>query len=275
MWRLVELQRASKGGDGGAFICLVAKGGDGGACKVCTLLDTGVRSHLSTVSYVLRVSLHFTVVVIIVTVVIVVVTVILVVVVAIIGVVIVVTIIEHRALLPDPLTFGLCLRAILIGQEPFNSVQAILSACSIPIGLALEFHQDKASSVRVPVANFTLQSSEFSLYPVFLFAWIVLSTCQLVAACASKAANHVSAYELPDAVLSFLGFVGSTSQLVCGMIHNELSNSAKIDLSKGWSGGVVDLTGDEDPTDEDSQKLIRGLVHTYIATLIQILTECP
>ncbi|GKB54471.1 hypothetical protein Tco_0905224 [Tanacetum coccineum] len=35
------------------------------------------------------------------------------------------------------------------------------------------------------------------------------------------------------------------------MIHNELSNSAKIDLSKGWSGGVVDLTGDEDPTDED------------------------
>ncbi|GKE67388.1 hypothetical protein Tco_1521549, partial [Tanacetum coccineum] len=33
----------------------------------------------------------------------------------------------------------------------------------------------------------------------------------------------------------------------CGMIHNELSNSAKIDLSKGWSGGgVVDVTGDED-----------------------------
>ncbi|GJR48664.1 hypothetical protein Tco_1316767 [Tanacetum coccineum] len=25
---------ASKGGDGGAFVCLVAKGGDGGACKV-------------------------------------------------------------------------------------------------------------------------------------------------------------------------------------------------------------------------------------------------
>ncbi|GKA15761.1 hypothetical protein Tco_0695508 [Tanacetum coccineum] len=36
------------------------------------------------------------------------------------------------------------------------------------------------------------------------------------------------------------------------MIHNELSNSAKINLSKGWSGGgVVDLTEDEDPTDED------------------------
>nr|GFB29162.1 hypothetical protein [Tanacetum cinerariifolium] len=36
------------------------------------------------------------------------------------------------------------------------------------------------------------------------------------------------------------------------MIHNELSNSAKIDSSKGPSGGgVVDLTGDEDPIDED------------------------
>ncbi|GKA28819.1 hypothetical protein Tco_0715064 [Tanacetum coccineum] len=36
------------------------------------------------------------------------------------------------------------------------------------------------------------------------------------------------------------------------MIHNELFNSAKIDSSKGQSGGgVVDLTGDEDPTDED------------------------
>nr|GEW17292.1 hypothetical protein [Tanacetum cinerariifolium] len=36
------------------------------------------------------------------------------------------------------------------------------------------------------------------------------------------------------------------------MIHNELSNSTKIDSSKGQSGGgVVDLTGDEDPINED------------------------
>nr|GEZ44468.1 hypothetical protein [Tanacetum cinerariifolium] len=42
------------------------------------------------------------------------------------------------------------------------------------------------------------------------------------------------------------------ASLTRGMIHNELSNSAKIDLSKGQSGGgVFDLTGDEDPTDED------------------------
>nr|GEY49563.1 hypothetical protein [Tanacetum cinerariifolium] len=38
----------------------------------------------------------------------------------------------------------------------FNSVQAILLACSIPIGWAYAFHQDKASLVRVPVANVTL-----------------------------------------------------------------------------------------------------------------------
>ncbi|GKB15194.1 probable serine/threonine-protein phosphatase 2A regulatory subunit B'' subunit TON2 [Tanacetum coccineum] len=34
---------ASKGGDGGAFVCLVAKGGDGGACKV--KLEDGSISH--------------------------------------------------------------------------------------------------------------------------------------------------------------------------------------------------------------------------------------
>nr|GEU86847.1 hypothetical protein [Tanacetum cinerariifolium] len=41
----------------------------------------------------------------------------------------------------------------------FNSVQAILLACSIPIGWAYAFHQDKASLGRVPVANVTLSSS--------------------------------------------------------------------------------------------------------------------
>nr|GEU90536.1 hypothetical protein [Tanacetum cinerariifolium] len=36
-----------------------------------------------------------------------------------------------------------------------------------------------------------------------------------------------------------------------GMIHNDLSNSEKIDSSKDYSGGgIIDLTGDEDPTDE-------------------------
>ncbi|GKC02624.1 hypothetical protein Tco_0994234, partial [Tanacetum coccineum] len=36
------------------------------------------------------------------------------------------------------------------------------------------------------------------------------------------------------------------------MIHNELSNSVKIDSAKGYSGGgVVDLTGDEYPIDGD------------------------
>ncbi|GJU28392.1 hypothetical protein Tco_1167013 [Tanacetum coccineum] len=34
-----------------------------------------------------------------------------------------------------------------------------MQASSIPIGWAKEFHQDRASSVKVPVANCTLQSS--------------------------------------------------------------------------------------------------------------------
>ncbi|GJX21915.1 hypothetical protein Tco_0226360 [Tanacetum coccineum] len=47
----------------------------------------------------------------------------------------------------------------LFVKSLFNSVQVILLACSILIGWAYAFHRDKASSVRVPVANVTLFSS--------------------------------------------------------------------------------------------------------------------
>ncbi|GJT76071.1 hypothetical protein Tco_1042796, partial [Tanacetum coccineum] len=51
-----------------------------------------------------------------------------------------------------------------------------------------------------------------------------------------------------------------------GMIHNELSNSAKIDSSKGYSGGgVVDLTGDEDPTDEDGDDGMGDPIGGYVS----------
>ncbi|GJY67585.1 hypothetical protein Tco_0469823 [Tanacetum coccineum] len=46
----------------------------------------------------------------------------------------------------------------LFVKSLFNLVQVILLACSIPISWAYAFHQDKASSVRVPVANVTLFS---------------------------------------------------------------------------------------------------------------------
>nr|GEV14338.1 hypothetical protein [Tanacetum cinerariifolium] len=67
------------------------------------------------------------------------------VVVAIVGVVIVVIIIRIvvvNSLGKSPVEsfhkfFGVCSRTILIGQEPFISVQVILSACSIPIGVSL------------------------------------------------------------------------------------------------------------------------------------------
>nr|GEX00379.1 hypothetical protein [Tanacetum cinerariifolium] len=83
----------------------------------------------------------------------------------------------------------------------FNLVQAILLACSILIGWAYALHQDKASLVRVPVANVTLSSSThllckntdsfplfatgLSLDPRFLLG---LSIFAMVVASASRAA---------------------------------------------------------------------------------------
>ncbi|GKC21184.1 hypothetical protein Tco_1023334, partial [Tanacetum coccineum] len=73
-------------------------------------------------------------------------------------------------------------------------VMVIVVVVVVGEGWANELHQDKASSVRVPVANFTLQSSvqlllentdsvRVSLGPVFL---VVLSVFAMVAACASR-----------------------------------------------------------------------------------------
>ncbi|GJT39508.1 hypothetical protein Tco_0939373 [Tanacetum coccineum] len=68
-------------------------------------------------------------------------------VVVVIGVVIVVAIIGNYVLLPDPLTFDL-----------FWGLEAVTFP-SMLLGWAYVFHQDKASSVRVPVPNVTLFSS--------------------------------------------------------------------------------------------------------------------
>ncbi|GKE85096.1 hypothetical protein Tco_1558838, partial [Tanacetum coccineum] len=46
----------------------------------------------------------------------------------------------------------------LFVRSILNSVKVILLARSIPMGWAYAFYQDKASSVRVPVANVTLFS---------------------------------------------------------------------------------------------------------------------
>ncbi|GJR14397.1 hypothetical protein Tco_0797049 [Tanacetum coccineum] len=94
---------------------------------MCTLPTHGMKSIISTVSISpegFRPSILLLVVIIVMVVIVVVmvilVVVVVVVVVVIIGVVIIVMIIRHRALLPDTLTSGLCMRAILIGQEPFQ-----------------------------------------------------------------------------------------------------------------------------------------------------------
>nr|GEU28863.1 retrovirus-related Pol polyprotein from transposon TNT 1-94 [Tanacetum cinerariifolium] len=75
-----------------------------------------------------------------------------VVIVAIVGVVIVVAIIRVVVFVGGGVSSILKLSFMII-------VQVIRLACSIPICWAYVFHQDKASSVRVPVANVTLFSS--------------------------------------------------------------------------------------------------------------------
>ncbi|GKF76820.1 hypothetical protein Tco_0229290, partial [Tanacetum coccineum] len=89
----------------------------------------------------------------------------------------------------------------LFVKSLLNSVQVILLARSIPIDWAYAFHQDKASSVRVPVANVTLFSSAHLLrentdsvrVPVGSVFLLGLLVHAIVAACASRAAKTLSA----------------------------------------------------------------------------------
>ncbi|GKA87679.1 hypothetical protein Tco_0809443 [Tanacetum coccineum] len=66
--------------------------------------------------------------------------------------------IRHDGFLPSILLLLVIIVAVVI-VVTVVLVVVVGEADSIPIGWANEFHQDKASSVKVPVANFTLQSS--------------------------------------------------------------------------------------------------------------------
>ncbi|GKA44786.1 hypothetical protein Tco_0737582 [Tanacetum coccineum] len=79
-------------------------------------------------------------------------------------------------------------------------------ASSIPIGWAKEFHQDRAYSVKVPIVNFTLQSSVQLLWentdsvclnqrisPTAPSVPLKLIVFAMLAACASRAAETLSA----------------------------------------------------------------------------------
>ncbi|GJY25645.1 hypothetical protein Tco_0400371 [Tanacetum coccineum] len=152
----------------------------------------------------------------------------------------------------------------------------ILLACSIPIGWAYAFHQDKASSVRVPVANVTLSSSAhllrentdsfplfatgISLGSVFLLGLLALA---IVAACASKAAAMPSAIScwmaakvmagVSDDSTEILEFKTSRDKYGDNGMSDPIGGLVFKDSSRTGSSpsGRVDLTGDEDPTDED------------------------
>ncbi|GKE17532.1 hypothetical protein Tco_1425109 [Tanacetum coccineum] len=99
-----------------------------------------------------------------------------------------------------------------------NSVQVILLARSIPIGWAYAFHQDKASSVRVPVANVTLFSS----------AYLLRENTDSIHL--NQRMRSSSRSGVPVGIASTCHYSSGTGSV---------------------PGGRVDLTGDEDPTNED------------------------
>nr|GEU90287.1 hypothetical protein [Tanacetum cinerariifolium] len=131
----------------------------------------------------------------------------------------------------------------------FNSVQVILLACSIPIGWAYAFHQDKASLVRVPVANVTLSSSAHLLrentdsFPLFatgvsldLRFLLGLLVFAMVVASASRAATIPSEINFEEEDGGWICFLGGDNS--SGTKKYEGSNSS----DGGNTGDVVKIT---------------------------------
>ncbi|GJT00182.1 retrovirus-related pol polyprotein from transposon TNT 1-94 [Tanacetum coccineum] len=194
-----------------------------------TFPTKGTRSIISTVSISLEGFLASILLLRVIIVAAVIVTVIrVVVVVAVVGVVIVVAIIGVVRII-----------GIVVGG---GGVPFIIKLLFVIIGWAYAFHQDKASSVKVPVANATLFSSaqllrenadsvrsnermRISLGPVFLLG---LSAFAMASACASRGAV-------------------TPSVISCQMAASVIVGAADFDSG----GDVFDLTSDEDPTDED------------------------
>ncbi|GJX55365.1 hypothetical protein Tco_0285262 [Tanacetum coccineum] len=193
----------SKGGDGGAFVCLVAKRGDGGACKVCTLPTQGMRSIISMVSIspegfmpsiLLLVVIIVTVVIVVVTVILVVVVVAIirvVIVVMIIGVVVVVMIIGLVVVVVSSISKFLF---VIIEFEAFE--ERNISFILLGPGISCRLAHSKMFGIGILPGQGILgesTSSKFhfavlvSLGPVFLFG---LSVLAMVAACASRCDNR-------------------------------------------------------------------------------------
>nr|GEY20717.1 hypothetical protein [Tanacetum cinerariifolium] len=242
----------------------------------CTLPTEGMRSIISMVSISLEGFLPSILLLVVILVAVVIVVVILVVVVidAIVGVVIVVTgigvvvvvmiigivivvgvsfiiklslviIVTFPSMLwgipPMKASISFSVFGTMFGHKTANSWNLLTSGD--PIGL---FYSDRLSVCIPPRQGIIGQG--ISHGPVFLLG---LSAFAMTAACASRAATTPFVISC-RMVASVIAESSRTGLLPSGrdMIHNELSTSTKIDSSKRQSG-VVDLTGDEDPSDED------------------------
>ncbi|GKE40147.1 hypothetical protein Tco_1463552, partial [Tanacetum coccineum] len=221
----------------------------------CTLPTEGMMSIISIVSISLEGFLPSILLLVVIIVAVVIVAVILVVVVvdaivgvvivvASIGVVVVVVIIGVVVIVDGGVPHIIKLSFVII-------VQAILLACSILIGWAYAFHHDKASSVKVLVANVTLSFSSL-VFPLGLSA-----------ACTSRAATIPSAISFRMAASVIVGVADvdvswEESINIYKPTHNKnkmiqikdiglIISTHTIDIMKQR----VDLTSDEEPTDED------------------------
>ncbi|GJY56288.1 hypothetical protein Tco_0455403 [Tanacetum coccineum] len=177
-------------------------------------------------------------------------------------------------------------------------------------GWAYAFHQDRASLVRVPVANVTLFSSaqllrentdsvrsnqrmrptapSFPVFtigvpvgPVFLLGLLALV---IVAACASRAAAMPSviscwmAAKVMDS-MEILEFKTSRdkygdngiSDSIGGLVF-KASNSLNSSRTGSSPSGRVNLTGDEDPTDEDGDTEMGDLTGVSVSLCGEIFS---
>ncbi|GJU81887.1 hypothetical protein Tco_1284252 [Tanacetum coccineum] len=112
-----------------------------------------------------------------------------------------------------------------------GGVSSIFKPLFVFIGWAYAFHQDRASSVTVPVANFPVFATGVPVGPVFLLGLLALA---IVASCASKATA------MPSAISCWMAAKDSTKIL-----------EFKTSKDRYKDNGMIDLTIDEDPTDED------------------------
>nr|GEU53101.1 retrovirus-related Pol polyprotein from transposon TNT 1-94 [Tanacetum cinerariifolium] len=129
-----------------------------------------------------------------------------------------------------------------------GDVSFVLKLSFMIIGWTYEFHQDKASSVRVPVAIVTLFSSAQLLQENTGSDFRYLPWLQLVLPKQQQYHEQLVIEWQPKSWLVLQMYEDNRmSDSIGGLVFLVI----KVGENQMSGGGVIDLTGDEDPTDED------------------------